>query len=355
MQKVWSEIKYLLGYIVPIGTFVTLHWAGRYSFIVPFYAFVVIPVLEVFLPQSDKNYTPAEEESRLKNRFFDVMLYLNVPIQFALLGYMLYQVAWGDFFWWEKAGMVIAMGISCGVLGINVAHELGHRLTKWEQQLSKALLLTSLYMHFFIEHNRGHHKNVSTPLDPASARYGETIYSFYFRTIIGSFRSAWQLEKKRLKRSGLPVWSWKNEMIRFQVYQVLFMVLIGFVFGSLALLAFILSAIIGILLLETVNYIEHYGLRRKEIEPGIYETVKPTHSWNSNHALGRIMLYELTRHSDHHYKATRKYQVLRHFDESPQLPLGYPGSIVVALIPPLWFSLMNPRVKKWEKINLTAN
>lgn len=354
MRRIWSETKYLLAYIIPISTFFTLHLGGRYSFIVPFIAFVVIPILELFLPQSDRNYTPAEEESRLKNRFFDVLLYLNVPIQYLLLGYMLYQVTWGSFLWWEKVGMVIAMGICCGVLGINVAHELGHRLTKWEQQLSKSLLLTSLYMHFFIEHNRGHHKNVSTPLDPASAQLGETIYAFYLRTILGSFRSAWHLEKIRLERSGLPVWSWKNEMIRFHVFQVFFMVLIGLVFGLVGLLAFISSALIGILLLETVNYIEHYGLRRRELEPGIFEKVKPTHSWNSDHTLGRIMLYELTRHSDHHYKATRKYQVLRHFDESPQLPLGYPGSMVVALVPPLWFGLMNPRVKKWQAVNDAA-
>lgn len=140
-------------------------------------------------------------------------------------------------------------------------------------------------------------------------------------------------------------------MIRFQIIQILFLVLIGLIFGPLGLAAFVASALIGILLLETVNYIEHYGLRRREIEPGVYEKVKPTHSWNSDHTLGRIMLYELTRHSDHHYKATRKYQVLRHFDESPQLPLGYPGSMVVAMIPPLWFALMNPRVKKWQLVN----
>lgn len=351
MRKIWCETKYLLGYIIPISTFFTLHRGGTYSFIVPLIAFVVIPMLELILPQSDRNYTPAEEESRLKNRFFDVMLYLNLPIQYLLLGYMLYQVTWGSFLWWEKVGMVIAMGICCGVLGINVAHELGHRTTKWEQQLSKALLLTSLYMHFFIEHNRGHHKNVSTPHDPASARLGETIYAFYLRTILGSFRSAWQLEKIRLERSEKPVWSWENEMIRFQVFQLFFIIIIGLIFGLAALLAFFLSAFIGILLLETVNYIEHYGLQRREVEPGLFEKVKPAHSWNSNHALGRIMLYELTRHSDHHYKATRKYQVLRHFDESPQLPLGYPGSMVLSLIPPFWFSLMNPRVKKWQAIN----
>jgi alkane 1-monooxygenase len=187
---------------------------------------------------------------------------------------------------------------------------------------------------------------VSTDQDPASARYGEALYIFFLRSIPGSFRSAWKLEKLRLEWSGEKIWSWKNEMLRFQVFQVLFTSSIFLIFGWKAGVAFLCAAFIGILLLETVNYVEHYGLRRKEIEPGVYEKVKPGHSWNSDHILGRIMLYELTRHSDHHYKATRKYQVLRHFDDSPQLPLGYPGSMVLAFFPPVWFRVMHRRLEK---------
>ncbi len=211
--------------------------------------------------------------------------------------------------------------------------------------MAKSLLLTSMYMHFFIEHNRGHHKNVSTPIDPASARMNEPIYLFWFRSIFGSYISAVHLEKLRLQRIARPSFSMHNEMIRFFIIQVLFVSIIGLVFGPVAILYFLGAAGVGILLLETVNYIEHYGLQRREIEPGLFEKVKPVHSWNSEHILGRVMLYELTRHSDHHYKANRKYQVLRYFDESPELPLGYPASMVVCMIPPLWFMLMNPRIR----------
>jgi len=212
--------------------------------------------------------------------------------------------------------------------------------------MAKALLLTALYTHFFIEHNRGHHKHVATDKDPASARFGESIYAFWLRSVTGSYRNAWRLESKRLQRQGLPFWSWRNEMIRFQVYQVLYLALVGLIFGWQMIGYALAIAVFGFLLLESVNYIEHYGLRRKEIAPGRYEKVQPWHSWNSNHEMGRIFLYELTRHSDHHYKASRKYQILRHFDESPQLPFGYPTSIVISLIPPLWFALMNGRVKR---------
>lgn len=339
-----KDFKYLLGYIVPLGGFIAIYHGGLRSYIVPVVAFIILPLLEIILPQVRNNFTTREEDSKVANKFFDWLLYLNVPLQYGLLFFFLYRVSFTTLEVYEIIGMTLSMGICCGVLGINVAHELGHRLAKGEQNLAKMLLITSLYMHFYIEHNRGHHKNVSTDLDPASARKNEWLYAFWFRSVINGWISAWKLEQLRLERIGGKVWSWKNEMLRFQVYQLIFIAAIFIAFGPVGGLLFLASALIGILLLETVNYVEHYGLRRKEIEPGIYEKIKPEHSWNSDHILGRIMLYELTRHSDHHYKATRKYQVLRHFENSPQLPLGYPGSIVLSLFPPVWFMVMNRQI-----------
>lgn len=342
-----SDLKYLWGFLgVPFIVIVSLIFNGYWVFFAPVVAFVGIPTMEQILPRKKTNYNEEIESTKLSNKVFDVLLYLNVPIQYGLLGYFLYLVTYTDLSTMELVGKTISMGIACGILGINVAHELGHRINKYEQNMAKMLLLTSLYMHFFIEHNRGHHKNVSTPVDPASARLNEPLYVFWFRSIFGSYFSAIHLEKLRLERLGSKAFTLKNEMLQFAFFQLLLIGIIGFVFGPVALLYFLGAATIGILLLETVNYIEHYGLRRKEIEPGLYEKVKPVHSWNSEHILGRLMLYELTRHSDHHYKANRKYQVLRYFEESPQLPLGYPASMVVSFIPPLWFSIMNPRIKR---------
>jgi len=342
-----SDLKYLWGFIgVPYIVLVSLVFNGYWVFFAPLIAFVAIPTLEQILPRVKTNHSDEVENTKLSKKFFDILLYLNVPIQYGLLVYFLYLVTYVDLTTMELIGKTISMGIGCGILGINVAHELGHRTTKFEQGLAKSLLLTSLYMHFYIEHNRGHHKNVSTPADPASARYNELIYIFWFRSIIGSYFSALHLEKLRLNRMGKKVFSLQNEMLRFFLIQVTLIALIGIVFSPITMLYFIGAAMVGILLLETVNYIEHYGLQRREIEPGLYEKVKPTHSWNSEHILGRVMLYELTRHSDHHFKANRKYQVLRYFNESPQLPLGYPASMVLSLFPPLWFMLMNPRIKK---------
>jgi alkane 1-monooxygenase len=246
----------------------------------------------------------------------------------------------------DIAARIFTMGLLCGTFGINVGHELGHRKNKFEQFLAKASLLSSLYMHFFIEHNKGHHKNVATKDDPNSARKGELIYFFYFRTIIFSYIGAWKIANEDVKKKGHSIFSFYNEMLLYQLVQLGSILSIYFIFGSTITLYFLAAAAIGIALLETVNYIEHYGLSRKEIAAGKYERTLPQHSWNSNHVIGRLMLFELSRHSDHHYLASRKYQVLRHSDEAPQMPTGYPGMMILSLIPPLWFYVMNKKIEE---------
>jgi alkane 1-monooxygenase len=247
---------------------------------------------------------------------------------------------------WDILGRIFSMGLLCGTFGINVAHELGHRVNKYEQVFAKALLATSLYIHFFIEHNKGHHKNVATPDDPSSAHYNEPVYVFYFRTIFFSYLSAWAIANDECRKKGRAIFSAGNEMIQAHIIQLILLMAIFYFFGWLITLYFIAAALVGILLLETVNYIEHYGLQRKPAASGNYERTMPWHSWNSNHILGRIMLFELSRHSDHHYLASRKYQVLRHHQDAPQLPTGYPGSMILAMIPPLWFYVMNRKIRK---------
>ena len=199
-------------------------------------------------------------------------------------------------------------------------------------------------MHFIIAHNKGHHKYVSTPHDPASAKFGEPLYLFWIRSITGVYAESWNIANAEMKKKGLPAFHWKNEMLRFQLIQITFCILIVYFFGFAGFAYFFGAAIMGILLLETVNYIEHYGLSRKPTGDGKYERAMPHHSWNSNHVIGRLMLFELSRHSDHHYQASRKYQLLRHHDNSPQLPTGYPGSMLLAAIPPLWFRVMNSKI-----------
>jgi alkane 1-monooxygenase len=351
------ELKYALPVIVlPLIVALPIIYGGYWSFFTVLFAFGFIPLVELFISGSTDNLTKEQEQEERKKRYYDFLLYGLVPTQFALVFLYCWRVSALDLMWYEYAGMTMALGVACGVIGINLGHELGHRSKTYEQNLSKALLLSSMYMHFFIEHNRGHHKNIATPLDPATSRLNEPIYKFYIRTIRDSWFSAWELEQHRLNKMGKPFFSWENHMLRYQVYQLSFVLLIFAVFsitgpqgvlsGAVATIGFLLAATVGFLLLETVNYIEHYGLLRKEISPGRYEKVKPHHSWNSNHTLGRLLLFELTRHSDHHYNSGRKYQILRHFDDAPHMPTGYPGMMIAALIPPLWFKIMNKQVEK---------
>ncbi len=312
------------------------------------YAWVVIPVLELFIRPDATNLSAAEEEMAKKARWYDYLLYAIVPLQYIALAVFLYNVTFVPQPWTAVAGKTAVMGLLCGTFGINVGHELGHRSTAMEKFFAKALLLTSLYLHFFIEHNKGHHKRVATPHDPSSARFGESLYAFFLRSIINSYRSAWHIANRDArKKSSNGCW-WQNEMVYFHLAQMLFLSLILFVFGPMAMLLFAAAALQGILLLETVNYIEHYGLQRRQLAEGRYERALPVHSWNSDHVIGRVMLFELSRHSDHHYLASRKYQVLRHHNDSPQMPTGYPGMMLLALVPPLWFRVMNKRVRQLQ-------
>jgi alkane 1-monooxygenase len=344
--------KYLSPIIIYIGAFWSFSTTGWQIWLPMIWAWMIIPLAELFIKPVPANMNAAEEELAKKDKTYDFLLYLIVILQYSLLIKFLIAMKEDVMTWQDVTGRICVMGLLCGTFGINVGHELGHRVNKFEQTLAKALLLTSLYMHFFTEHNKGHHKRVATPDDPSSARYGEPVYTFYFRTIIFSYISAWHIANEEVKKERKPVFFLHNEMIQFHIIQIIFLAAIFFTFNWLVLLYFMAAAFIGILLLETVNYIEHYGLQRKPTSDGKYERAMPEHSWNSDHVIGRLMLFELSRHSDHHYLASRKYQVLRHHDNAPQMPTGYPGMMILSLIPPVWFYVMNKRIKSLQKKQL---
>jgi len=334
----FKDLKYLLAYTTPVIAWLGFQAGGVFSFGSAYWAFIAIPLIELMVPASPENLSVEEYESRGRRIFFDILLYLNVPIVYFLL-FTFFQQVQSGLTPLETVGMIVNMGVVLGSLGINVAHELGHRETKFEQVMAWLLLLPSNYLHFFIEHNRGHHKHVATPEDPSSARLNESLYAFLYRSMTQTYSKAWKLENSRVGSNHA-----QNLMIYFTLIMLGFWTAVAVVFGWRMLVYGLIAGFLGAALLEMVNYIEHYGLRRKKISDLRYEPVQQFHSWNSNHELGRIVLYELVRHSDHHMKSQRKYQTLRCIDESPQLPYGYPGSILISLIPPVWFRLMNPRI-----------
>jgi len=229
-------------------------------------------------------------------------------------------------------------------IAINTAHELGHKRDSLERWLSRIALAQTFYGHFYIEHNRGHHVRVATPEDPASARLGESFYEFLPRTVIGSLRSAWELEKVRLERMEKPRLSLRNDILNAWAMSVVLYAVLAVAFGPVVLPYLLIQSVFGFSLLEVVNYLEHYGLMRQKRPDGRYERTRPEHSWNSNSVASNVLLYHLQRHSDHHANPIRRYQALRHVDEAPQLPTGYAGMIVCALLPPVWRRIMDHRL-----------
>jgi alkane 1-monooxygenase len=344
------DLKYLAAYIAPVLTFVGLYFGGVLTFAGFAFAFVLIPVLELIMPRSEYNLTKKEVESKLANKLFDFLLYFNLPLVWGGIVYFLYGLVNDQYTTLELVGNMASLGVVMGASGINVAHELGHRFNRVEQWMAQALLLPSLYMHFYVEHNLGHHKHVATPEDPSTARYNEALYIFWVRSTYQSYINAWKLEGLKLRRDGYGFWSIRNRMFHFTIVQALYLVAVYLFAGWIGLLAMIALAVISFLLLETINYIEHYGLVREKKANGDYERVLPKHSWNSNHTMGRLVLYELTRHSDHHYIASKKYQILDHQEDALILPYGYPASMLLSLVPPVWFAIMNRKLKSSGRV-----
>jgi alkane 1-monooxygenase len=342
-----KSFKYTTPFVLFILSYLAFNNTGILCWVPLLYIFFFIPILELFIAPDVKNLDAVEEQLAKSNKFYDIVIWMTVPLQYLLLIIFLLGFK-QNLAPLDIAGRIIAMGLLCGTFGINAAHELGHRVNPFEQFLAKLLLLTSLYMHFFIEHNKGHHKNVATPNDPSTAKYKQNVYTFWLQTFIGTYMSAWEIAVEEAEKKNKIIPQLNNEMFLFQLVQLLFIVLIAYFLGFAIMFYFIAAAIIGATLLETVNYIEHYGLAREKKEGETYERVKPQHSWNSNHVIGRLMLFELSRHSDHHYLASRKYQILRNMEEAPQMPTGYPGMIVLSLFPPIWFFIMHKQMKKYS-------
>jgi alkane 1-monooxygenase len=317
---------------------------GAFWFYGPVLVFVVFPLADLLFGMDAENPPDSAIKWLEQDRYYRWCTYLYIPIQYAGLVFACWLWSSGKLSTVEDVGLALTVGMVSGI-GINTAHELGHKRASLERWLSRVALAQSGYGHFFIEHNRGHHVRVATPEDPASSRLGESFYAFWPRTVSGSLRSAWELERTRLARMQRSPWTLRNDILGAWAMTVVLFAVLCAVFGIVVLPYLILQAILGFSLLEVVNYLEHYGLlRRRREDDDRYERTRPEHSWNSNNVASNVLLYHLQRHSDHHANPIRRYQALRHVDEAPQLPTGYAGMIVLAAIPPLWRRVMDPRL-----------
>jgi alkane 1-monooxygenase len=356
----WHDPKrwmWIIALMVPVLLFAGIgawHKTGHESFFwyTPAFVFVIVPILDVVTGRDDSN-PPEVAVPRLQAiKSYRWFVFAYIPLQFGGLVLAAYEWHHANLSILGQIGLVLSAG-TVGGIGINTAHELGHKREELERWLSKITLSQTAYGHFYVEHNRGHHVRVSTPEDAASSRLGETFWQFLPRSVSGSARSAWHLEAQRLRKNGKRVLSLRNDNLSaWLMTVVLFGALIGWL-GPDVLPFLLAQAVFGFSLLEVVNYLEHYGLARQKTPSGRYEKVEPRHSWNSTSLVSNICLYQLQRHSDHHANPTRRYHALRSFDDAPQLPWGYATMIPIAWASPIWSRMMDPRVAKHYGGDLT--
>ncbi len=336
-----NALPFGIAYVVPLVLAVALVFGGATSWATPAVVFVVIPVLDALFGLNTRNVE--DEDAAKKHWLYQLWLVLFVPTQLAVIGATVWIAAFGSRPTWEVAGLVVSCGIVTGGLGITIAHELMHRRGRFERALAEVLMTSVTYSHFCVEHVLGHHKNVATPEDPATSRFGESVYRFLPRSLIGSLSSAWRLEGRRVKSQGVR--GVADRRLRYPLILLCVYAGIGAWAGLVGVLAFAAQSVIAFSLLEIINYIEHYGLRRRQLANGRYERVQPHHSWNSSHRITGWYLFGLPRHADHHFLASRPYAILRHLPDGPQMPAGYATMFLLALVPPAWHAVMDPRVE----------
>lgn len=362
----WAAIKkywYLVSLIVPavLTASVWMAWQtgyGQWLWALAVVFWVVIPVVDYIF--EDDPYNPSEEEESVllaEGSYYRGILYTATLMQWLGLVSACYVVVQGDFSWFNQLGAILSVGAMHAV-GLTMSHELGHKLNDKTQVLfAKLCSAVSGYAHFNIEHNKGHHKDVATPEDPASSRMGENIYRFALRELPGAAKRGWTLEAERLKRQQRSVWSLHNELLQTLLITFVAYAAMTFFFGLAALPFLLVTAAYGWFQLTMANYIEHYGLLRQKQENGRYERCQPKHSWNTNFKASNLLTLHLQRHSDHHAHPTRPYQLLRDYEDAPSLPQGYPAMMGLSLIPSAWRRVMDHRVVAWangdmEKVNI---
>lgn len=313
---------------------------GWANFLTPLVVFIGLPLADL-LVGLDTEETAAEGTHP---PIFNLVLRSWVVVQTATLAVVLWFVSTHGLAPIEWIGVAVSTALMTSGGGINIAHELMHRTKKSDRALAELLMTQVGYTHFCVEHVLGHHRHVATPLDPASARRGEWLYAYLPRTLVGGLQSAWRLESARTARRKIPWWSLKNRRLRYAVDLVAIAAVVGLAFGPTALVFFWVQGAVAVLLLEMINYVEHYGLQRTQLPSGNYERVRPRHSWNANFLVTNGWLFNLQRHADHHANASRPYYHLRALQEGPQLPFSYPLAILVSLVPPLWMAVIHPRL-----------
>ena len=338
-----DALKYTVTYLLAAMYLFSLQLGGYWLLAMPVVSFLLIPLLDEILPKDS-------HDTARSPFLYDLLVRAYLPAQLLAIGATLYALPGLSLL--EAALAAFALGILCGAGGINVAHELMHRTGKGDKALAEVLMLSVSYPWFCVEHVLGHHRWVATPNDPATARLGEPLYAFLPRSIAGGLLSFLRIERDYAARRSIRWYSLRDRRTRYALELTLLYAALWGLGGWLHVAFFSAMSAVAVLLLEIINYVEHYGLERRQTAPSVYERVAPEHSWNSRHAVTGAFLFNLPRHSDHHAFASRPYHALRPWPGAPALPLGYAAMVLVALLPPLWFRVMDPRVSAAREVRL---
>lgn len=356
MARPARKFSYLLFLVTPMLPLAGW-WLGRqtgavnfFAWFTAFYIFLLIPVADYLIGQDPINPDANGARTAGGELWYKLLLWSCVPLMLSVLPLAGYLYVTTDLTWIGATGWIVSMGLVSSTIAINAAHELIHKPARAERAAGGLLLSLVCYGGFKVEHVRGHHVHVSTPADASSARRGQTVYGFVPRALLHNFINAWELEAARLRYRGLPPLHWRNELIWWYALSLAVATFFTTWLGLPGLLFFVGQSLVACAFLEVVNYLEHYGLQRRLLSNGRFERTTHLHSWNSNYLLTNLLLFQLQRHSDHHENPTRVYQLLRHYDASPQLPAGYATMMLIALVPPLWRRIMHPRLDAFYSI-----
>lgn len=337
MKTTYRNYKYLLSLVPPIFVIYGNIMGGNWVWLNFIFTFGFITLLELILPDdTDNNF---DESPIIPN----VILGMHVLAQFCAVCSLLYSVHRGIVQEWSLVGAIISTGTNSGSSAIVVAHELLHRRSKWWQACAKFLMGTASNPYFFAEHIPVHHRYVATAQDPATARLGESLYAFFMRTTLQQYLSVLKIEADRLKKKNVTPYGLSNYGIGAPFVYAITIVTIGLGLGWVAALAYVAQGVLASFLLEYTNYIEHYGLERNPMQ-----RVNETHSWQTDKPASRYLLIDLSRHADHHFHGAKPYHKLKTYENGPKLPAGYAGMFYLALVPPLWFSVMDKRVQAYQ-------
>ncbi len=329
-------------------------WLDVMAWFPLFFLFVMLPSVDYLLGHDAANIPAERERAVALDPWFKALTLLALPVQLVLLAWSGWWFSQADLGFVGQAGWLLSQGVVGGILAINTAHELIHKDGRLEPWTGGVLLASVGYHGFKVEHLRGHHVHVSTPEDASSARFGQSSWDFLPRALWRNTVNAWALETTRLRKLGRAPLSWHNELLWWTALWLLFAAAFYLALGGIGLAFFLLQGLFAAATLEVINYIEHYGLERARDADGRYERTTHLHSWNSDFALSNLMLFQLQRHSDHHAFPKRRYAILRHHADSPQLPAGYSAMFLLALCPPLWHRVMDARVPAFNGNRDTA-